>query len=72
MGLSDRDREILAFEESWWANPGSKADAIRDRLGISPTQYYRHLSSLVESAEAMRARAAARPPAPASPGAAPA
>jgi len=53
MGLNDRDREILAFEESWWANPGSKADAIRDRLGMSPTQYYRHLGALVESPTAM-------------------
>ncbi|HUO49041.1 MAG TPA: DUF3263 domain-containing protein [Acidimicrobiales bacterium] len=53
MGLSDRDREILAFEESWWATPGSKGDAIRDRLGISSTQYYRHLGALVESSEAM-------------------
>ena len=53
MGLSDRDREILAFEESWWITPGSKGEGIRVRLGMSPTQYYRHLGELVESAEAM-------------------
>ncbi|HTS14721.1 MAG TPA: DUF3263 domain-containing protein [Candidatus Sulfotelmatobacter sp.] len=53
MGLSDRDRDILAFEESWWVTPGSKGDAIRNRLGMSPTQYYRHLGGLVESSEAL-------------------
>jgi Protein of unknown function (DUF3263) len=53
MGLSERDREILEFEESWWAHPGSKASAIRERLGISPTQYYRRLGELVESSDAM-------------------
>jgi len=53
MTLTDHDREILAFEESWWVSPGNKADAIRARLGISPAKYYRHLSELVDSAEAM-------------------
>jgi hypothetical protein len=53
MGLSERDREVLEFEESWWAHPGSKAAAIRERLGISPTHYYRHLAELIESAAAM-------------------
>jgi len=53
VGLSDRDRDILAFEESWWVTPGSKGDAIRNRLGMSPTQYYRHLGGLVESSEAL-------------------
>jgi len=53
MVLSQRDKEILEFEESWWTRPGSKASAIRDRLGLSPTRYYRLLAELVESPEAM-------------------
>jgi len=53
MGLSQRDMEILEFEGSWWASPGSKASAIRQRLGISPTHYYRRLAMLVESPDAM-------------------
>jgi Protein of unknown function (DUF3263) len=53
MTLSERDRQILDFEESWWVQPGSKASAIRDQLGMSPTRYYRHLAELVESEDAM-------------------
>jgi len=53
MGLSQRDKEILEFEESWWVHPGTKASAIRERLGLSPTRYYRCLAELVESSEAM-------------------
>ncbi|HXX91673.1 MAG TPA: DUF3263 domain-containing protein [Acidimicrobiales bacterium] len=53
MSLSERDRKILDFEESWWAHPGSKATAIRERLAMSPTRYYRILGELVESPEAM-------------------
>jgi Protein of unknown function (DUF3263) len=53
MTLSERDRQILEFEESWWVQPGNKASAIRDQLGISPTRYYRQLAVLVESPDAM-------------------
>ncbi len=53
MGLSQRDKEILEFEESWWVHPGTKASAIREQLGLSPTRYYRCLAELVESSEAM-------------------
>jgi len=52
MALSERDREILAFEESWWTRPEKKAIAIRRRIGISPTQYYRQLGELVDSGRA--------------------
>lgn len=52
MGLDDRDRAILDFERSWWAQPGSKSDAIRAQLGLSPTRYYQLLSGLVASPDA--------------------
>ena len=54
MELTDTDRDILDFEESWWTRPGSKAGAIRDRLGMSPTSYYRRLDELVDSGEALQ------------------
>ena len=53
MPLSDADRALLEFEESWWQRPGAKATAIRRRFGFSPSAYYRRLASLVDSGEAM-------------------
>jgi len=52
MELSERDLEILAFERSWWQAGGSKAVAIRQRLGISPGRYRRLLEALVDRPEA--------------------
>ena len=53
MALTDQDREILDFEESWWMRPGAKAAGIRQRLGMSPTRYYRRLSELVDAGDAL-------------------
>jgi len=53
MGLSDGDRALLDFEESWWQGAGSKAAAIRRRFGISSSAYYRRLAALVDSADAL-------------------
>ena len=53
MPLSDTDRALLDFEESWWQRPGAKATAIRRLFGVSPSAYYRRLAVLVDSAEAM-------------------
>jgi Protein of unknown function (DUF3263) len=53
MGFTDQDRWILDFEESWWTRPGAKGSGIRQRLGMSPTRYYRRLSELVDTDEAM-------------------
>ena len=52
MALSDRERAILDLERSWWLEPGSKEDAIRTRVGLSPTRYYQVLGGLLDTAEA--------------------
>ena len=52
MGLTDQDRRILDFEESWWTRPGAKASGIRS-LGMSPTGYYRRLAELADTDEAL-------------------
>jgi hypothetical protein len=52
MGLSERDRRILDFERSWWQRPGTKQEAIRDELGLSPTRYYAVLGDLTDSPDA--------------------
>ncbi len=53
MPLTERDKAILDFERSWWAEPGVKESAIRDRFELSPTRYYQVLNELLESPDAM-------------------
>jgi hypothetical protein len=49
MDLSAHERAILDFERSWWCFPGPKESAIRARLGLSTSHYYRVLGQLLES-----------------------
>ena len=53
MALSDRERAILDFERTWWAEPGPKEFAIRERFQLSATRYYQVLNSLLESPDAI-------------------
>ena len=53
MALSDRDRAIIEFERGWWLEPGPKEAAIRSRLGLSPTAYYRALHELADDPDAL-------------------
>lgn len=52
MAFSERDRAIVDFERSWWAEPGPKEAAIRRNLSLSPTRYYELLAALLDSPEA--------------------
>jgi hypothetical protein len=51
--LSERDTRILAFERSWWRQPGAKEQAISDLLGLSSTRYYQLLNDLIDRPEAL-------------------
>jgi hypothetical protein len=51
--LSDRDREILAFERQWWKYAGAKETAIRDLFGMSATRYYQVLNALIDRPQAL-------------------
>ncbi len=53
--LSERDREILAFERQWWKYAGSKEQAIRELFDMSSTRYYQVLNSLIDSPAALMA-----------------
>lgn len=53
MPLSDRESRLLDFERSWWLEGGSKSEAIRRRLGISPTAYYSELRRLLVRRDAL-------------------
>ena len=51
--LSEREREILAFERTWWKVGGSKERAVRDRFGVSATRYYQILNELIDHPAAL-------------------
>ena len=51
--LSDRDREILAFERQWWKYAGAKEQAIRALFDLSSTRYYQVLNALIDGPDAL-------------------
>jgi hypothetical protein len=53
--LSDRDREILAFERQWWKYAGAKEQAVRELFDMSATRYYQALNALLDRPEALAA-----------------
>lgn len=53
MPLTERDKAVLEFERGWWAAPGTKEAAIRERFQLSGSRYYEILGALVETSEAM-------------------
>jgi hypothetical protein len=54
-GLTDRERQILAFERQWWAHAGAKEKAIREEFEVSATRYYQLLNELLEKRAALEA-----------------
>lgn len=51
--LTDRDREILAFERQWWKYAGSKEQAIKELFDMSSTRYYQVLNALINNSAAL-------------------
>ncbi len=51
--LSERDREIIAFERQWWKYAGAKEQAIKDLFDMSATRYYQVLNTLIDSQAAL-------------------
>ncbi|HEU4674428.1 MAG TPA: DUF3263 domain-containing protein [Motilibacteraceae bacterium] len=51
--LSEREREILAFERQWWKYAGAKEQAIRDLFDMSATRYYQVLNALIDRPAAL-------------------
>jgi hypothetical protein len=52
VALSDRERAILDFERTWWAEEGPKELGIRSRFDFSATRYYQLLGALLDSPDA--------------------
>ena len=53
--LSDRDREIIAFERQWWKYAGAKEQAVRELFDMSATRYYQVLNALIDNRIALEA-----------------
>ncbi|MBR12570.1 MAG: hypothetical protein CL442_05390 [Acidimicrobiaceae bacterium] len=53
VALTQRDRDILDFERSWWTVTAPKDVQIRERFELSATRYYQLLGELLDDAEAM-------------------
>lgn len=53
--LSERDRDILAFERHWWKYAGAKEQAVRELFEMSATRYYQVLNALLDRPEALAA-----------------
>jgi len=47
--LTEGDRELLAFEKTWWHYPGAKETEIRRHFGMSATRYYQALNALIDN-----------------------
>ena len=53
MALTQRDREILDFERTWWDSPAPMDVQILERFELSATRYQQLLTTLLEDEEAM-------------------
>lgn len=51
--LTEREREVLAFERQWWKYAGAKEQAIKDLFDMSATRYYQVLNALIDRPEAL-------------------
>ena len=51
--LTDRDREVLAFERHWWKYAGAKEQAIKELFDMSATRYYQVLNGLIDNPAAL-------------------
>ena len=51
--LSPREREILTFERDWWKYADAKEAAARARLGLTPEEYYRALTTIIDQPGAL-------------------
>jgi len=51
--LTEREREILAFERQWWKYAGAKDQAVRELFDMSSTRYYQLLNALIDRPEAL-------------------
>lgn len=52
-GLTDLDRQFLAFERGRWKYAGAKDTAVRDTFGLTATRYYQLLGEITNKPAAL-------------------
>jgi hypothetical protein len=52
--LTDRQRDVLDFERTWWQFDQSRDELIRARFGCAPDEYDAELEDVLEHPGAMR------------------
>jgi Protein of unknown function (DUF3263) len=52
--LTDRQRDVLDFERTWWQFDESRDELIRARFGCAPDEYDAELEDVLEHPGAMR------------------
>ncbi|WP_165943126.1 DUF3263 domain-containing protein [Gordonia zhaorongruii] len=52
-GLSATDRALLDVARRQYRSPNAHADAVRDELGLSLTEYFHRVNQLVDDPEAL-------------------
>jgi hypothetical protein len=53
MPLTDLERELLDFAGTWWKYAGAQDQEIRDRFGLSATNYWQKVNALLDRPEAL-------------------
>lgn len=51
--LTDEHRAILEFERGWFKYNGAKEGRIRERFGMSPTEFYAKLNWVIDQPAAL-------------------
>jgi hypothetical protein len=51
--LSQRDRAILDFEQSWWESPTPRDQAVREQFQLTESEYAEVLNQLIASETAL-------------------
>jgi hypothetical protein len=46
--LTDRERELLDFERTWWRYQGAREDEIRRRFAMTATRHAQVVNALVD------------------------
>ena len=54
-GLSEREKDILDFEQSWWSLSIPREQAVRDRFQLTETEYVELLELLIATEAALEA-----------------
>ena len=54
-GLTEREKDILEFEQSWWSLSIPREQAVRDRFQLTETEYVEVLEMLIATEAALEA-----------------